>query len=65
MGLIVGVGVFDQRGGGAGGVRIGIKFSVFGGVGRGALTKFGVAAAALTGKGGTAPDDGLAFRDIK
>lgn len=38
MGLIVGVGVLEQRGGGAGGVRIGIRLSVFGGVGRGALT---------------------------
>lgn len=35
----MGVGVFDQRGGGAGGVLTGNRFNVFGGVGRGALTK--------------------------
>lgn len=43
MGLMV--GVVDQRGGGAGGVRMGTKFSVFGGVGRGALTKLLLCAA--------------------
>lgn len=55
---MVGVGVLDQRGGGAGGVRMGTKFSVFGGVGRGALIKLWLLVAAAVAapgiKGGAA-----------
>ena len=65
MGLMVGVGVFVQRGGGAGGVRIGTKFSVLGGVGRGARTKLlPFAATASPGKGFVASKEELPLRLI-
>lgn len=49
--IVVGVGVLDQRGGGAGGVLIGSRLRVFGGVGRGALTKL-LPVAVAAAKGG-------------